>query len=109
MKSENKFVEGLINCAGFGIKGLISCNDIEQIDSMIRVNLTVPAQLCRLVLPEMLKNDCGIIINISSSVAEVPLLCMALYAASKAGLSSFSNALWGEVNGTSVRVITVCP
>lgn len=109
LRANNIFIEGLVNCAGFGVRGSVSSYELSDIDAMIKVNLTVPVQLCRLVVSDMLSNGIGTIINVSSSVAEAPLPGMALYAATKAGIYSFSNALWGELRGTPIKVLTVSP
>jgi uncharacterized protein len=103
------FVEGLINCAGIGFKGLVEEHSSQQIERMISVNVTALTQLCAAYLPEMKRRNNGYIMNIASSVSTVPLPGMALYAATKAAVRSLGLSLWGEVQGTAVKMLTVLP
>jgi short-subunit dehydrogenase len=57
----------------------------------------------------MLAKDFGVIVNIGSTASFQPVPGMAVYAATKAFVRSFTSALWGEVRGTNVRVLTVNP
>jgi len=102
-------VEGLVNCAGFGFRGGMDVHSPEVIDELARVNFLAPAQLCRMVLPTMKKRRAGYILNIVSSIAEVPLPGMAMYGATKAALFSLTRSLRGELAGSGVKVVAVLP
>jgi short-subunit dehydrogenase/thioester reductase-like protein len=102
-------VYGLINNAGFGIRGKVTTNAPEDLQALLQVNTGAMIALCRLFLPDMLKRGSGKIINVSSSIAFVSLPYMAVYGASKAAVLSFSEALWSETRGSGVDVTCVCP
>jgi short-subunit dehydrogenase len=57
----------------------------------------------------MLKKNFGAIVNIASTAAYQPVPGMAVYAATKAFVLSFTSAVWGEVQGTKIRVLAVSP
>ena len=103
------FVEGLINCAGIGVRATFAEHTDEQIRRTIAVNFTSAALLCRQVLPEMTRRRSGYIINIASSIAHVPVPYMSLYGASKAALASLGQSLAAELAGTPVQVLTAFP
>jgi hypothetical protein len=102
-------VEILINNAGFGLLGAFAETDWDQEARMIQVNITAPAHLTKLYLPEMLRRGSGRILNVASTAAFVPGPLMAMYYASKAFLLSFSHAIANEVKGTGVTVTALCP
>jgi hypothetical protein len=106
---QGTFVEGLINCAGFGVRADLTSHSVTQIDEMARVNFIAPAQLCRLVLPQMKKHRAGYILNVASSISEVPLPGMAIYGATKAALYSLGRSLYGELRDSGVTVVTLLP
>lgn len=71
--------------------------------------LAAPMRLCGAVLPDMLARGRGCIVNVASTTALRPRPGEAAYAAAKAGLLAFSRALFAEVRGTGVKVISVLP
>jgi uncharacterized protein len=99
----------LINNAGFGIHGDFASADIEQNIQLLNVQLTAALRLTKAVLPAMIAQRSGRILNVASvySFSAVPF--QSVYAACKAFLLSFSSALQNEINGTGVTVTVFCP
>jgi uncharacterized oxidoreductase len=79
----------------------------DDIRQEILVNLTVPITLTAQILPFMLDADAGTIVNLSSGLALVPKRTAAVYCATKAGLSMFSQALGTQLKPHRVSVIDV--
>lgn len=102
-------LEFLINGAGFGTSGHFAEIDLEKQVDMIHVHVLAPVRLCRAALQGMIALGRGSIINVSSVAAFWPLPENANYAASKAYLAVFSQALAAELRGTGVRVQALCP
>ncbi len=104
---EAKSLVGLINNAGFGIwGGFEQTGIVPQID-VIKTDFKAPVALSHALLPELIKNK-GFIINVSSLAGEYPLPYMSTYAAAKAGLTYWSEALRTELDG-KVRIVTLAP
>jgi short-subunit dehydrogenase len=99
----------LINNAGFGTTGRFVSNDGAKVTEEINLNVTTLVDLTHALLPAMLKRNSGAIVNIASTAAYQPLPGLAVYAATKAFVLSFTSAVWGETKGTGVRVLAVCP
>lgn len=98
----------LVNAAGFGKIGRVSELSSEVQEEMLRLNCGATLRICRLCLPYM-KRRLGRIINFASAAAFLPQPQFAVYAASKAFVLSFSEALREELRGTQVAVTAVCP
>ena len=96
----------LINLAGYNVFGY--CED-QDMESLIRLNLTVPMQLTQAVLPAMKRRGHGKIVNIGSMTALIPLPHMTGYVAAKAGLKGFSDSLRRELQGSGVSVCHITP
>jgi short-subunit dehydrogenase len=99
----------LINNAGFGTNQRIAKEDRKKIQQEIVLNVATLVDLSAAVLPGMLSRDYGVIVNIASTASFQPVPGMAVYAATKAFVRSFTEALWGETVGTNVRVLAVSP
>ncbi|HCE16954.1 MAG TPA: SDR family NAD(P)-dependent oxidoreductase [Anaerolinea thermolimosa] len=99
----------LVNNAGFGWYGYYHDMPWETAQSMIRVNIEAPAHLTRLFLPAMLARGWGCILNISSIAGNMPNQGVAVYAASKAFLDSFTTSLYRETRGSGVQVCSIRP
>ncbi|MFC2009973.1 SDR family NAD(P)-dependent oxidoreductase [Chloroflexota bacterium] len=78
-------------------------------ESVIAVNLTGVFLCCRAVLPGMIKQKSGKIINIASSLAFLGAAGMTHYSTSKGGVVTFSRALAREVGAYNINVNTICP
>ena len=83
--------------------------DSEKIEYLIKLNLTVPIILTKLVLSDMLAGYNGRIINISSIVATDGFQGLAAYSASKAGLLGFTRSLAREVGPANITVNAIAP
>jgi len=100
-------VHGLVNNAGFGIWGDFAEKEgVAQAD-VIRVDLLAPVMLAHALLPTLKKNK-GFMINVSSLAAETPLPYLATYAAVKAGMTFWSEAIRAENQG-KVSIVTLAP
>lgn len=102
-------VDGLINNAGFGTHGLLQDQDRARVNQEVQLNCGALVDLTQTYLPGMLSNKHGFIINIGSTAAFQPIPKMAVYGATKAFVLSFTQALWGELQGTGVHALAVCP
>lgn len=99
----------LINNAGLGDYGEFCSSEPERNRRMIEVNMTAPVELTRAMLPSMLQAKSAHIINIASLAADLAIPDFAMYAASKAFVASFTEALRIELKGTGVHATAVCP
>ncbi len=99
----------LINNAGFSRYGATHLVEPETLAAIVRVNVEALVRLTRLALPEMVERRDGAILNIASTAGFVPLPYMSTYAAAKAFVVSFSQAVYAEVKDHGVRVICLCP
>lgn len=103
-------VDYLINNAGFGGQGDFARErTMVQDMSMIAVNIETPTILCKLFLPDFIKRGHGKVLNVSSTAATMPGPLQAVYYATKAYVTSWSNALWRELQGTGVTVTALMP
>lgn len=109
LEHESIAVDFLINNAGLGDLGPFVASDRSRVDEMLSVNIVALTALTHRLLPAMLKQKRGAILNVSSSASFLPVAGMAVYAASKAYVTSFSEALRSELRGTGVRVTALCP
>lgn len=108
---ENEWLPDIIiNNAGFGGQGDFARDrTMEQDMSMIAVNVESPTRILKLFLPDMIKRGSGKVLNVSSTAATTPGPLQAVYYASKAYVTSWSNALWRELKGTGVTVTALMP
>jgi short-subunit dehydrogenase len=102
-------VDVLINNAGLGDSGAFATSDPIRIEQMTLVNIVALTTLTRHSLPQMMARQHGGILNVSSSAGFLPIPDFAVYAATKAYVTSFSEALRAELRGTGVSVCALCP
>lgn len=102
-------IDVLVNNAGFGKVGAFVDFDAEVYESMITLNVTNLVALTRLFLPSMIGRGSGGVLNVASTAAFQPVPYFAVYAATKAFVLSFTEALHAEVQGTGVAVTALCP
>ncbi|MGV8844997.1 SDR family NAD(P)-dependent oxidoreductase [Tessaracoccus sp.] len=102
-------IHTLVNNAGFGSLGMLGELQRERITREVELNVVALTELTHAVVPGMVAQGHGAIINVASSAAFQPIPQMATYAATKSYVKSFSSALWGELSGTGVRVLCICP
>jgi short-subunit dehydrogenase len=101
-------VDLLVNNAGIGQVGRFEELDIDTAQRQIALNVIAPLRLSHAALPN-LKTAGGGILNVSSIAANQPVPHMATYAASKAFLTSWTEALHEELRGTPVHVTVLAP
>lgn len=99
----------LVNSAGYGSVGSVAeLSEAEQV-GQIRLNIEALTILSRAAALGMVEHGRGAIINFGSTAGFQPIPYEAAYAATKAYVASFSQALGEEVGGAGVRVLCVCP
>jgi hypothetical protein len=99
----------LVNNAGFGLYGDFTETDLDDEVRMINLNITALMMLSKWYAAEFKLRGAGVIMNVGSILSFLPFPYYAVYAASKAFVLHFSEALQAELEGTGVRVITLCP
>jgi uncharacterized protein len=109
LEREKIDVDLLINNAGLGDSGPFATSDPPRNEQMMLVNMIALTSLTRYMLPQMLARKSGGVLNVSSSAGFLPIPEFAVYAATKAYVTSFSEALRAELRGTGVSVCAVCP
>lgn len=102
-------VDFLINNAGFGGRGYFHERPMELDLQMIQVNVIALTTLTRLFLPDFVKRNSGKILNVSSTAALMPGPLQAVYYATKAYVSSFSNTIARELHDTGITVTALLP
>lgn len=109
LKEADITVDYLINNAGFGGHGKFHEREWEQDLAMINLNIVTLSALTRLFLPDMVSRDRGKILNVSSTASLVPGPLQAVYYATKAYVTSFSNAIAEELHDTNITVTALLP
>ena len=102
-------VDLLINNAGLGDSGPFAQSDPDRNKEMTIVNVATLTLITRHLVPQMIAKHGGAILNVSSSAGFLPIPLSAVYAATKAYVTSFSEALRAELHGTGVSVCALCP
>lgn len=108
-RNEMNQVEVLINNAGFACADLFTDIPLENTQASMNVNMMALTTLTYHVLPFMLANKRGKILNVASIAAYAPGPFMAVYYASKAYVLSFSQAICEEYRDSGICVSTLCP
>ncbi len=99
----------LVNNAGMGDYGEVTTADWPKLEKMIRLNVEALTWLTHAVVPAMIRAGGGAILNVSSLASVLPIPDFAVYAASKAYVTSFSEALRLEVRDHGIHVTALCP
>ena len=108
--AQQKFaINLLVNNAGLGDLGAFVTADPDRVDQMMLVNMVALTRLTRGLLPALIAQRRGAILNVSSSASFLPIPNFAVYAATKAYVTSFSEALRSELRLTGVGVTALCP
>ncbi|MDQ5846536.1 MAG: SDR family oxidoreductase [Acidobacteriota bacterium] len=102
-------VDMLINNAGFGSFGDFAKGDLDRELNMIDLNIKSLVELTYRFLMPMRERKQGAIINVASTAGFQAVPFMATYAATKAFVLSFSEALWEENRPHGVKVMALCP
>ena len=102
-------IDGLIVCPDFRLQGALAATASEDWDHCLALNLTSVFMVCKHVLPVMIKQGAGRVINVSSDAGRMGVLNGAAYAAAKAGVMTFSKALAREAasQGITVNVVSL--
>lgn len=101
-------IDGVVNCAGIGLRGLLTELPVEKWREVIDVNLFGPYLVVRETLPWLRMAPFGTVVNIGSAQGLHPIRSSSSYAASKGGLINMTRALAGEL-APLIRVNSVCP
>jgi short-subunit dehydrogenase len=99
----------LVNNAGLGDYGEFISSDWRKLEAMLHVNIEALTHLTHALLPEMVRRGGGAVINLSSLASVMPIPDFAVYAATKAYVTSFSEALRIELREHRIPVLAVCP
>lgn len=99
----------LINNAGMGDYGEFATSEWAKLEAMLRLNVEALTHLTHTLLPGMIRRGGGAIVNVSSLACLLPIPDFAVYAATKAYVTSFSEALRIELREHGIPVLAVCP
>jgi hypothetical protein len=102
-------IDWLINNAGFGSMGDFVKLDLERELEMVGLNVMALVALTHRYLPQMRERQSGVIINVSSTASFQPIPFMATYAATKAFVTSFTEAIAEENRPFGIQVMALCP
>ncbi|HEX8803779.1 MAG TPA: SDR family oxidoreductase, partial [Acidimicrobiales bacterium] len=102
-------VDVLVNNAGVGTMGPVHRSSAPREVAAVRLDVEAVVDLCTTLVPGMVERRRGAVLNVASTAAFQPLPGQATYAAAKAFVLSFSEALATELAGTGVTVTALCP
>ncbi len=102
-------VDLLVNNAGFGDYGAFADRPLSKQLTMVQLNIVALVELSHLFLQGMRQRKSGSIINVASIAAFQPMPYLSMYAATKAFVLSFSEALWAENKDLGIGVLCLCP
>ena len=102
-------VEVLVNNAGYGSAGRFQELDGDREIQMVRTNCEAIIAFCTEYVPQMIERGRGAILNVGSTAGYQPLPRQATYAATKAFVNSFTDALHSELGGTGVTATSLRP
>ncbi len=109
LKSKGIGIDMLVNNAGLGTHGKFTQTDAAQDAQMMQVNIVALTELTKAFTPDMVAQKWGRIMNVASIASFMSSPNMAIYAATKAYVLSFSEAINEELRGTGVSVTALCP
>jgi uncharacterized protein len=102
-------VEVLVNNAGFGSGGRFQNQEVEREEEMVRTNIEAVVGLCAIYASRMVARGRGAILNVGSVAGFQPVPRQTTYAATKAFVNSFTEALHTDLSGTGASATLVCP
>jgi uncharacterized protein len=102
-------VDLVVNNAGFGTSGAFHLMDPDRMDDEVALNVVALTRISRAALGAMVPRGRGFLLNVSSVASFQPARKLAVYAATKAYVTSLSESLHEETRGTGVHVTALCP
>jgi short-subunit dehydrogenase len=102
-------IDLVVNNAGFGTSGEFHTLDADRLDQEVQLNVAALTRLSRAALGVMLPRGRGFLLNVSSVASFQPAPKLAVYAATKAYVTSLTESLHEETRGTGVHVTALCP
>jgi short-subunit dehydrogenase len=102
-------VDVLVNNAGFGTHGDLVHADLTRLLAEVQLNCATVVDLTTRFLPAMTGRRRGVVVNVASTAGFQPVPHMAVYAATKAFVLSFTEAVWAESKDSGVAVLALCP
>jgi len=108
-KIKNRNINVLINNAGFATKDKFVNENLDRQQQMVNVHVTCTMKLMHLILPKMIKQNSGTIINLLSQSAFLIMPKNASYSGTKAFIKAFSESIYLEVKDSGVKVQVLCP
>ncbi len=105
----DRAIDLVVNNAGFGTSGEFHALDPDRLDDEVQLNIAALTRLSRAALGAMVPRRRGWLLNVSSVASFQPAPRLAVYAATKAYVTSLTESLHEEVRGTGVHVTALCP
>jgi 3-oxoacyl-[acyl-carrier protein] reductase len=102
-------IDALVNNAAINLPSLLVSSTDDDVSAMVRTNLIGPMFCTRAVLPVMLRQRSGVILNVSSVAAERPARGQAVYAATKGGIEALTRAVAAEYGRKGIRCHCIRP
>ncbi len=107
--SADQPIDLVVNNAGFGTSGVFDDLDIDRLAAEIGLNVVALTRLSHAALRAMRPRGRGFLLNVSSMASFQPAPKLAVYAATKAFVTSLTESLHEEARGTGVHVTALCP
>ena len=108
IKAEGK-IDVLVNNAGNGVAGPAYAMPVDKAKQQFEVNFFGVVRMCSTVIPQMLKNKSGLVINISSLAGLFGLPYQSMYVASKYAVEGYSESLRMELRKSGIKIVTINP
>lgn len=102
-------VTSVVNCADFGTHGPFHSEDADRLAEMIAVDVTALVDVSRAFVDRLRAAGTGVLVNVASMAGYLSTPDMATYAAAKAFVLSFTEALWAESRDSGLRVLALSP
>lgn len=102
-------IDLVVNNAGFAVQGPFENGVADDFERLIAVDIRAVVDICSAFLPEMIARRSGTIVNVASTTAFQPVPTLAVYAAAKAFVLSFTQSLWYESAPHGVTVFALNP
>jgi len=109
IKKKGKPIKALINAAGIASMNMALTTDEKTVQKIIQTNLVGTIYTCQLFAPLMLRKKKGLIINFSTVAVALAIKGESVYAASKAGVETFTRAFAREMSDFNIRVNCIAP